>query len=554
MNHPLSKEEPALKKLKIDNSNECVEDPEAIYRSLCDCLSDHDENWATIQEAFKAVCSEKRAQAEDLEGAANKELEASFPKEADRLQGILNELREAAANNEKIVPPDVAKKAISELTLKQWYIFEDNRIFVVQRNDNDVANCSDLIAFVIKRIEDHDTSRKEVQNKICATCKDFITEINKYEEAHTVALEEAFAKENERLQNALDRLLLEVNVSANTGAKGDGLFKAVLNARAELLVKQSYDFVLPESVEENTIELGKDCHPTIEKSIDAKWISSPVCMKVSKVSPGTIFLRFDLVNDQERVVCACGFKGIISYEAVFTIKGGDREGSIQYALNSEPNGTFSFRPVFVEIGHTYEIRMRAVCKGMKSEWSETVELVPNFSEFCIWKGMSSPSFILSFLPDHMSMAVTSKTNILEGVIGNASLPLNNVTSWNIKILKSKDNDGKNIFIGVAPSDINCRESYIYRKCGWYFNCYNSTLQSGPPHNYRFKNYGPRKSFGQYVHTGDSVGVVMDTAKGELSFVVNGVNLGVAFKGIPLDKPLVPCVILGYIGDSVELVC
>ena len=45
---------------------------------------------------------------------------------------------------------------------------------------------------------------------------------------------------------------------------------------------------------------------------------------------------------------------------------------------------------------------------------------------------------------------------------------------------------------------------------------------------------------------------MDTTNGELSFVVDGVNLGVAFEGIPLDKPLVPCVIFGFQGDSVEL--
>ena len=55
-----------------------------------------------------------------------------------------------------------------------------------------------------------------------------------------------------------------------------------------------------------------------------------------------------------------------------------------------------------------------------------------------------------------------------------------------------------------------------------------------------------------MHTGDSVGVVMDTAKGELSFVLKGVNLGVAYEGIPLDKPLVPCVLLYWSGDSVEL--
>ena len=46
---------------------------------------------------------------------------------------------------------------------------------------------------------------------------------------------------------------------------------------------------------------------------------------------------------------------------------------------------------------------------------------------------------------------------------------------------------------------------------------------------------------------------MDTAKGELSFVLNGVNLGVAYEGIPLNKPLVPCVLLRMEGDSVELI-
>ena len=53
-----------------------------------------------------------------------------------------------------------------------------------------------------------------------------------------------------------------------------------------------------------------------------------------------------------------------------------------------------------------------------------------------------------------------------------------------------------------------------------------------------------------MHTGDSVGVVMDKAKGELSFVVNGVNRGVAY-GIPLSKPLVPCVTLYNKGDFIK---
>ena len=138
------------------------------------------------------------------------------------------------------------------------------------------------------------------------------------------------------------------------------------------------------------------------------------------------------------------------------------------------------------------------------------------------------------------------------IIGNTALPPNKVTSWNIKILRSWNNNGDDIYVGVAPSDISQNEKYNYNNCGWYFDCYRSTLCSGLPHKYIKKEYGPRKGLGQYVHIGDSVGVVMDTAKGELSFVVNGVNLGIAYEGIHLDKPLVPCVLLGKGGDSVEL--
>ena len=121
------------------------------------------------------------------------------------------------------------------------------------------------------------------------------------------------------------------------------------------------------------------------------------------------------------------------------------------------------------------------------------------------------------------------------------------------MLNSKNNDWHKVYIGIAPSDIDLNENCNYKRCGWHFNCYWSALWSGPPHNYEGKKYGPRKKDGTYVNERDSVGVVMDTAKGELSFFVNGVNLGVAFDGIPLDKPLVPCVLLYREGDSVELV-
>ena len=39
----------------------------------------------------------------------------------------------------------------------------------------------------------------------------------------------------------------------------------------------------------------------------------------------------------------------------------------------------------------------------------------------------------------------------------------------------------------------------------------------------------------------------------VSFAVDGTDLGIAYDNIPLEKPLVPAVVLGFGGDSVELV-
>ena len=204
-------------------------------------------------------------------------------------------------------------------------------------------------------------------------------------------------------------------------------------------------------------------------------------------------------------------------------------------------------------GSEHKFRVRSVRGSSVSKWSDAVRGWTKWE--CIWRKCSdivdesrkysvdeeNPRIVTKFGADYYST-----------IIGNIPLPLYIVTLWNIKILKSRDNGGGAICIGVSPSDINQNEERNFDKCGWYFWCYDSTLWSGPPHNFKAKEYGPRKRNGQYVHTGDSVCVVMDTTKGDLSFVVNGVNLGVAYEGIPLDKPLVPCVILGWKENSVEL--
>lgn len=138
------------------------------------------------------------------------------------------------------------------------------------------------------------------------------------------------------------------------------------------------------------------------------------------------------------------------------------------------------------------------------------------------------------------------------VIGSAILPLGRTLTWKIRVVRSANDDGDCICMGITPFDEDERNC-SFEKVGWYYNCYNGKLWSGPPHSYCWKEYGPKFEEGTNIKTGDEVGVIMDTKTGNLSFVVHGKNIGVAFEGIPLDRPLVPAVLLAWEGDSVELI-
>ena len=127
-----------------------------------------------------------------------------------------------------------------------------------------------------------------------------------------------------------------------------------------------------------------------------------------------------------------------------------------------------------------------------------------------------------------------------------------MTEWSIKVLKVSSKS--DFYVGVVPFDIDQdREGEKGR--GWYFSCRTSELYSGPPHKYCEKKYGPDKKetkYGKYNQKNDVIGVVIDTKLGNISFVLDGKDCGPAYEKIPLDKPLVPCVLLNCAKDSVEL--
>ena len=131
--------------------------------------------------------------------------------------------------------------------------------------------------------------------------------------------------------------------------------------------------------------------------------------------------------------------------------------------------------------------------------------------------------------------------------------IKNTMEWRVKICKTFHHDGS-IMVGVAVKGTSLNDGiYVPYKDGVYLlNLHGSLLYSGAPFNFKGVEYGPRKEAGCYAKDGDFVGITLDMENGDLSFSVNGENMGVAFKGIPVDRPLLPCVVYLDSDDFAEI--
>ena len=118
---------------------------------------------------------------------------------------------------------------------------------------------------------------------------------------------------------------------------------------------------------------------------------------------------------------------------------------------------------------------------------------------------------------------------------------NKIYKWKIKIIKTKAYD---IEIGVTNIDFDINLSSP-SKYGWYFYCFDSTLYSGPPHNYRGKSTEFKKNKNEII-------VIMDMNKGSLKFIVDNEDKGESYTNIPINNSLAPSILLYNINDSVEI--
>lgn len=208
---------------------------------------------------------------------------------------------------------------------------------------------------------------------------------------------------------------------------------------------------------------------------------------------------------------------------------------------------------------TYRLKMRVEYAGSVSDWSkETLHTTPSFSELCGWQECKEGVFAskkYAVSPENPRVVRSLYTACGSGcaVVGRAALPSGKTTAWKIKILGSHSNDGAGLEVGIAPFDVGKDDGCAHGQYGWYLRCEDFTLWSGPPHNFRMRPYALKKTFKEKAKVGCEVGVSVDMLNGSLGFEVNGKNLGTAYEAIPMNKPIVPVVVLSHRDDSVEII-
>ena len=429
---------------------------------------------------------------------------------------------------------------------------------------------SELIDALRKHLTSHDENRVLIQEELTEGCKKLREAVDELENRVNEALQSVYKEEDERVQAIVGEINARVCDAENSGNKArERLEEAIKRGRAELLVKQSY------ALKPGGPEIPNAYKLVATKGVAEEYLSlqKPSAPLEVTMAHGEMLLTFQasLTLEEEEALERHGLADAVEYvisirdvkdkkskweERRLTRK---TKAKTPAAVGERPRWTFSFVPS-VKSESEYEVRVKSVFGGLASEWSDTGRFVtPGFEECCVWK--ECPEDVpeeLQYTLDKENPRIARKVMDEEyygnycTIVGSIALQGNKVSQWNVKVLKTKDHESGGICIGVAPFDVDQKMDRNFMENGWYIDCGVAELLSGPPHNSMGTEYGPRKNVGEYVHEGDTVGVVMDTTKGELSFVLGGTSYGPAYEGIPLDKPLVPCVILNWAEDTVEL--
>lgn len=139
----------------------------------------------------------------------------------------------------------------------------------------------------------------------------------------------------------------------------------------------------------------------------------------------------------------------------------------------------------------------------------------------------------------------SKGSFYGLALGSAPIPMTGVTKWRFEITKYC---GSTACVGVAPADADQSIHNPYETNGFYICTCDCELHAGPPYDYSHKDYASGK-----VSTGGYIDVIVNMDERTISFNCNGKTGPVAYRNIPVDKPLVPAAAFDEPTDAFKLV-
>ena len=259
------------------------------------------------------------------------------------------------------------------------------RVLTKARSDNiSYSSQDDIVKALNKHLEELDDNRIEVQKKIHDTYEKIRSEISELKDGINSALERLFTKEDNDLQSTVSSLQAVI-ASEEEKRNSESVDSAVKKAKAELVVKHVYR-IKKRKNDKNESGLLDTIELVTENEVDFDFLEhkKPEKVQVKKVELGKVYFCVTFFNpEEEKVVVRSGLGGVITYKALLQKKG--KEGGKECILRREEDGSFSFVAEALEAEATYTARMKVEIQGKESEWSEEIEFIPMFPEFCAWK-------------------------------------------------------------------------------------------------------------------------------------------------------------------------
>ena len=400
-----------------------------------------------------------------------------------------------------------------------------------------------------ERLSSHTKDMMAIQESIRSTFATAREELDMLEDRITKEFEERFMTEDERIQKALVELLDSVKEEEEeSGSHGAPIEGPLQRAKAALISEQKYNLSVKQ------LELGSMAEFTAASSLGTFTPRPPADLRVMPGSECCVEVEFSHLNaDEQRVVTESGIADHISYVASVRPEGSST--AYEYPISGGKPLWFQF-DCPVATGRPNEVRVKALYRQPEgvtaSEWSEPALLVPTFADCCVWARPpegTAPERIYELLGRRTARKL-GEDGRTTTVTAPATLPPNANLTWDVTVEKAHQNRGKGVYVGVAPYDVDPNTAN-QKMCGWYVYCFNQTLWSGPPFGYRSRRFDGT--------TGGSfqgeVRLLFNSTRRPATLSVkmkNSPTFYVAYKNIPMDKPLVPAVVIEYVDTTVSI--